>query len=46
MQADSAWTVGMTVEVTAAAGTVITETATASSDNLASTTVTVDNTVH
>jgi uncharacterized repeat protein (TIGR01451 family) len=45
MKADSTWTVGMTVEVTAAAGTVITETATASSDNLASTTVTVDNTV-
>ncbi len=46
MRPNSTWTISMTVQVTAAAGTLITETATASSDNLASTTVTVDNTVH
>jgi uncharacterized repeat protein (TIGR03803 family) len=46
MAAHSTWTLRMTVRVTATTGTVITETATASSDNLGSDTVTVRNTVH
>ena len=46
MAPHTTWTLRMTVHVTAPTGTVITETATASSDNLGSDTVTVHNTVH
>jgi outer membrane protein assembly factor BamB len=46
MKPGSTWTVRLTVEVMATAGTVLSETATASSDNLASSSVTVQNTIH
>jgi hypothetical protein len=46
MRPGSTWTIRVTVGITAPAGTVITETATASSDNLGSNTATVRNSVH
>jgi uncharacterized repeat protein (TIGR03803 family) len=46
MRSGSTWTIRLTVQITAAAGKVITETATGSSDNAASNSATVRNTVH
>lgn len=46
MRPGSTWTIRLTVQITAPAGTVITENATASSDNLGSSTATAHNTVH
>jgi uncharacterized repeat protein (TIGR01451 family) len=46
MRPNSTWTIRLTVQITAPVGTVITEGATASSDNLGSNTATSHNTVH